>query len=74
MANGKAPLAVTMSESPPLSARTSVPESPLTVPPTVKDAVTHCTATFTSKLAVPVPPVTVHVWGGEAGCVCTVTA
>ncbi len=53
-----------------------VPESPLTVPPTVKALVEQVTATLVTFAlpTVPEPFVTEQVWLGPVGCVSTLTA
>lgn len=75
VANVKAPLAVMVRLSPPLSWRTRpVPTTPVTVPPTVKLATQATVALVTSADAVPDPFVTVHSCGGAVGWVRTVMA
>ena len=58
------PLAATVRSSPPLFCSTTVPDSPDTVPPTVKKLVTQViwTVVTSAPLIVPLPFVTVHVW------------
>ena len=74
VANVKGPFAATLRLSPPLSCSTTVPDSPDTVPPTVKDAaLAQDTATLVmlAEPTVPDPFDTVHVC--PDGFVFTVT-
>ena len=70
-----APLAVTISGSPPLfwSVTTELLAKPLTVPPTPNVAVEHTTLTFDTSAVTPAPdPLdAVQIW--PVGCVLTVT-
>ena len=65
VANVNVPLVDTLRLSPPLSWRTTVPDSPETAPPTEKDAAAaQDTATLVTlaEATVPDPLETVHVW------------
>ncbi len=73
----KVPLALTVTSSPPLSSRTTLPPArPVTWPPIAKLSVEQLTTTSVMPVLpmVPVPPVTVQVCVGIVGCVLTVTA
>ena len=75
MANVNGPFAVTVRLSAPLSCKTTVPDRPLTVPPTVNVGLAeHDTATLVTfaEPIVPLPLATVQVC--PAGLVFTVTA
>ena len=55
-----------MTLSAPLSCRTTVPASPVTLPPTVKEPAVQLMVTLLTSPAptLPLPPATVQTWAG----------
>ena len=74
VANVNEPFALTVRASPPSSKSTTVPVSPVTVPPTVKLFVVQVTSTVvTFPVTTPLPFATAQVCEGTPGWVRTVT-